>query len=51
MNAWACSDFLERCRSDMCHICLQPRSAHPSDYDRAYWADWVVWNVLLELQS
>lgn len=44
-----CGDFLPRVRSDVCHICLQPESAHPSDYDRAYWAAWLIFHVLTDL--
>ena len=44
-----CPDFMESCRHDLCHICLQPRDAHPRDDDSEYWAQWFVFHTLLEL--
>jgi len=46
---YVCSDFLPRVRSEVCHICLQPESLHPTDADRSYWARWLIDEVLLEL--
>lgn len=39
---YVCSDFLQRVNSDRCHICLQPKSAHPSENDSRYWAEWLL---------
>jgi len=44
-----CADFLPRVRSKVCHICLQPEHAHPSEGDRVYWAHWLVFHSLLDL--
>ena len=48
-RTYVCSDFMERVRSNVCHICLQPETAHPTDDDRAYWAQSLVSEVLREL--
>jgi hypothetical protein len=49
VNLLACSDFMPSCRREVCHLCLQPANAHPTDCDRRYWAEWLVFHVLLEL--
>lgn len=41
-NPYVCDRFLERVHSDVCHICLQPEGAHPTDDDAQYWAAWLV---------
>lgn len=46
---FTCSDFLPRVGSKCCHICLQAQGAHPDEDDRPYWADWLIFVVLLEL--
>lgn len=45
---YVCSDFLERVHSDICHICLQPKGAHPTDNDVQYWAQWLISEMSLE---
>jgi hypothetical protein len=44
-----CSTYMARVHSDRCHLCLQPENAHPHDDDRQYWAQWLVWSVLMDL--
>lgn len=49
---FTCSSFLATCRDPKrCHICLQPKNAHPAPDDSWYWYSWLRFNVLLELQS
>ena len=50
--SYVCSEFLATAADrDRCHICLQPKHRHPSEYDAAYWAQWLVFFVLLELND
>jgi hypothetical protein len=49
MSLIACSDFMPSCGRAVCHLCLQPLNAHPLDFDRPYWAEWLVFHVLLDL--
>lgn len=46
-----CSEFLPRCHSDLCHICLQPAKAHPTDADSGYWWGWLVSELEFELEA
>jgi hypothetical protein len=45
-----CSDYLPRVRSPLCHICLQPESAHPSDNNVRYWTAWLLFAIDLEFR-
>lgn len=49
---WTCANFLGTCRDpERCHICQQPRRAHPDDDNSWYWYQWLKFNVLLELAT
>jgi hypothetical protein len=52
MLVTACSDFLPTAADrNRCHLCHQPKHAHPYDYDAVYWSQWLIFAVLLELED
>jgi len=45
-----CSEFLPTCSSlKTCHLCCQPKDAHPDDNDSEYWFQWFVAHTILEI--
>lgn len=46
-----CSEFMPRVRSDVCHLCLKPATAHPGEGDEHYWLQWLVFHALLDLDT
>lgn len=47
----ACSEFMPRVRSDVCHLCLKPETVHPREGDERYWLQWLVFHALLDLDT
>lgn len=47
-----CADFLPTCRDEnCCHICRQPKGAHPDDDDAEYWRQWLISEIMIELHD